>query len=132
MARYSFDSSTEAAILFALNSDSTLAAREAVEGNLYQFTPAEGEEADTRIFNGETGGSPVGPLSCSISYSPSDGTCPLDCKVRSDADENLGDGFGNWRLGPPNTVMDLSYKTFGVTRSDPSQRGVCRSLRGGR
>lgn len=61
------------------------------------------------------------PLTCSISFEPLDGTCPLDCQVVGSTDENQRQGTstsGSWNLGPPGAISETTYKTFVVTQPD--------------
>lgn len=135
--RLVFEDETTNALLFALNTESnSLTALEGSGGDAFEFTSSvEGEESgpdySVRIGNQGTERT-TSPLSCSVSQ-PADGTCPLECTVSSDGmDVNQGNGFDAWVLGPPNTVSDMSYKTFAVTRGDASQvGGRCRGGRWG-
>lgn len=132
--RLVFEDETTNALLFALNTESSsLTALEGSGGDAFEFTPTEGEDPDYSVRIGNQGTErATTPLSCSVSQA-ADGTCPLECTVSSDGkDVNQGNGFDAWVLGPPNTVTDLTYNTFAVTRGDAAQvGGRCRGGRGG-
>lgn len=129
--RMFFDDDGTNAILFALNADTTLTALEGSGGNAYELVPSSDDEE--RYYNVRIGTTALSqPLSCSVSQAP-DGTCPLDCTVSSDGNDvnQRIESDVTWYLGPPNTVSDSTYKTFAVTRGDPTQRGGrCGTSRG--
>lgn len=65
-------------------------------------------------------------ITCSVSYSPTENTCPLVCQASSDADRNImpNQGDATWYLGPPNSVVGTNtYKTYAVTRGQSGGRG---------
>ncbi|USW52144.1 hypothetical protein Slin15195_G054630 [Septoria linicola] len=124
------DDNISDAILFQLNDGNLIGTdEEGVASELRDEDDVSDDEDDIRvvlaspeqIFFGE-----YKPISCSISYEPTDNTCPLVCQYSSPADRNLApQGIEpEWLLGPPNTVSESStYKTYAVSRTDRGRGG---------
>lgn len=127
-----FDSVDDNAILFELDG-TTLTALEGSKGEAFEYATDENGDPDYQVRVGlQKLGKTATPLSCSITYDPKDGTCPLDCTVSADGEDvNLGNGVNDWLLGPAGSNgIDVSYKTFAVTRTDEEQTGgVCLAFR---
>lgn len=124
----SFDDTPDNAILFTLNSDTSLSALEGKPGKVFEVVPLAGDDADISVLSGKAGTDTIKPLSCSVTQS-ADGTCPLTCRVNAATDVSQGSGFNDWYMGAPGYVTDYTYSIFAVTRSDPNQRGGCSDAR---
>lgn len=124
-----FSDNTTNEILFALNSAGNLIHE---NGKLLaepSSRDADGERESIQVNTATQSDVDAGlalPLTCSVSYSAEDGTCPLKCQVEA-GDVNQVPQASNWFLGPPGFAGDQTFNTFAVVRGASSGRG-----RGGR
>ncbi|PPJ57960.1 hypothetical protein CBER1_09418 [Cercospora berteroae] len=77
---------------------------------------AESSQQDFRVEFTFPESPTLTPITCSISHSTVDGTCPLDCQALTTGDTNQElEGSDNWFIGPPAAVSSATYDLFAVT-----------------